>query len=421
MDFKQTIKKLIRQKKIEIVRQSISLQKAAEIAKSKNTAFLFENISGFKNFKIAANICTAENLYSLYNLNRSTLRKKMLSAIENQIKPKISGENSFAELPVDLSKLPILQHYKEDGGKYITAGVFFAKSPKYGQNLSFHRALVIGKNKLAIRLCHRHLWNFYSEANKNLAVAICIGLNPAVLLAGATCTEIGVDESTIASAFDGKPIELVALENGISVPKDSEIVLIGKITNELAAEGPFVDMTGTIDFTREQPVVEIEKILCRDKKEIIYHTIIPAKDEHRFLMGFPREPVIFKAVSEFCECKDVFLTNGGVNWLHAAVSIRKKSENDAKEAIEAVFRAHPSVKHVFVFDEDIDITHSEEREWAFATRFQGDKQMHVYENYKGSSLDPSSSGNEDRRLTCKIGFDCTIPLSKDKRDFLKLA
>jgi hypothetical protein len=35
-------------------------------------------------------------------------------------------------------------------------------------------------------------------------------------------------------------------------------------------------------------------------------------------------------------------------------------------------------------------------------------------------LDPSSEPGEDRRRTCKTGFDCTIPLSKERMDFKKV-
>jgi 3-polyprenyl-4-hydroxybenzoate decarboxylase len=41
-----------------------------------------------------------------------------------------------------------------------------------------------------------------------------------------------------------------------------------------------------------------------------------------------------------------------------------------------------------------------------ATRFQADKNM-IMKREKGSSLDPSS--DMDTQMTCKVGFDLTIP------------
>jgi 2,5-furandicarboxylate decarboxylase 1 len=131
----------------------------------------------------------------------------------------------------------------------------------------------------------------------------------------------------------------------------------------------------------------------------------------------PREPTIFREVSKVCDCKDVLITPGGCSWLHAAVSIRKREPDDGKKAIEAAFKGHSSMKHVFVVDDDINIHDPNEIEWAFATRFQGDKDMIIKPNEKGSSLDPSS--NLETRETCKIGFDLTIPAGKDPKSFKK--
>jgi len=46
-----------------------------------------------------------------------------------------------------------------------------------------------------------------------------------------------------------------------------------------------------------------------------------------------------------------------------------------------------------------------------ATRFQADKNM-ITRREKGSSLDPSS--DMDTQMTCKVGFDMTIPEGSKK-------
>jgi UbiD family decarboxylase len=134
-------------------------------------------------------------------------------------------------------------------------------------------------------------------------------------------------------------------------------------------------------------------------------------------MGMPREPTIFREVSKVCDCRDVSITPGGCSWLHAVVSIRKKGPEDGKKAIEAAFKGHASLKHVWVVDDDIDIHNPHEVEWAMATRFQGDKNM-IIKKEKGSSLDPSS--DLETRMTAKVGFDLTIPWGRDLKDFKKL-
>ncbi|RLG05901.1 MAG: UbiD family decarboxylase, partial [Thaumarchaeota archaeon] len=186
-------------------------------------------------------------------------------------------------------------------------------------------------------------------------------------------------------------------------------------TDEFADEGPFMDITGTYDILRKQRIIEIECVTMR--RNPIFQQILPAGNEHRILMGTPREAAIYKRVSKECKVLDVRLTNGGCSWLHCAVKIEKRGEDDARKAIEAAFEAHPSLKHVIVVDGDIDISNPSEIEWAIATRAQLDKDLILKPNQIGSSLDPSA--DQITRKTCKAGLDATIPLHVDRDKFVK--
>ena len=196
---------------------------------------------------------------------------------------------------------------------------------------------------------------------------------------------------------------------------EAELVLIAEMTGQEHSEGPFLDLTETPDIVRQQRVARIKKIYT--KPYPFFHGLLPGGLEHKILMGMPREPTIYREVSKVCQVKDVLVTPGGCSWLHGAVSIKKSSVDDGMKAIKAAFEGHKSMKHVFVVDDDIDIHDPNQIEWAMATRFQGDKDMLVLENQKGSSLDPSS--NLETRETTKIGCDLTIPFDRDPKDFMK--
>ena len=99
------------------------------------------------------------------------------------------------------------------------------------------------------------------------------------------------------------------------------------------------------------------------------------------------------------------------------VKIRKKSEEDAKNAIEAAFRGHQSLKQAIVVDEDIDVEDPNAVEWAVATRTQMDSDLSLRPGSLGSSLDPSA--DQVTRKTCKVGVDATIPLGSPKDGFVK--
>jgi UbiD family decarboxylase len=134
-------------------------------------------------------------------------------------------------------------------------------------------------------------------------------------------------------------------------------------------------------------------------------------------MGTPREATIFREVKAVCDCLDVRLTSGGSSWLHGVVKIRKTKERDARNAMDAAFKGHPSLKHVVVVDDDINIESPEEVEWAVATRTQLDKGLVLRRNELGSSLDPSA--DQVSRRTCKAGIDATIPLGASRDGYVK--
>jgi len=204
----------------------------------------------------------------------------------------------------------------------------------------------------------------------------------------------------------------------VEVPKETEIVLEGRITKEKAAEAPFLDLTEIVDRERQQPVVEIKCVTHREKP--IYQTILAGRNEHKFLMGMPKEPTMFNEVNKVCECKDVYITPGGCSWLHAVVQIKKQSSDDGRKAIMAAFEGHKSLKHCVIVDDDIDIYNPHEVEWAIATRFQADKNAIILPNQPGSSLDPSGDLTEGKKATtCKAGLDATVPFGKTDKGFTK--
>jgi len=109
------------------------------------------------------------------------------------------------------------------------------------------------------------------------------------------------------------------------------------------------------------------------------------------------------------------MTNGGCNWLHAVVQIKKKRESDPKKIIQKTFDLHRSLKQVTIVDEDIDPNSAESVEYAMATRFQANKDLVIIKNVRGSSLDPSS--DQKNLQTAKIGIDATRSSSKRPEGF----
>ncbi len=393
-----------------------NLEIARVLRENDGKAVLFENVKKSR-YRIVGGICgSRENFATALEVKKEELLFRISDAIKNPKEPEIVEKGSCQEIveeEIDLSEIPILTHSSRDMGPYITAGVFIAKDTEYGLNADYHRACPIAKDKLVARVCQRDLYKYMERCNGDLEVAICIGLHPSVSLAAAISAGIHVNELAISNSL--RPLHLVKCKTvDLYVPENSEIVLEGIITKERHDEGPFVDITGTHDLVRKEPVIKINCITHR--KNPIYQALLPAYSEHKLLMGMPREPVIYNEVNKVCRCKNVILTNGGCSWLHGIVQIEKENSDDGKKAIEAAFNGHGSMKHVVIVDDDIDIHDPDEIEWAIATRVQADKDV-VMKKEKGSSLDPSAG--EDR-TTCKVGIDATMPWDKDRKKFERI-
>lgn len=371
---------------------------------------LFERVEG-RQMSVISNLCATRELVCLgIGAERKDLHRRLAAAVAEPRKPEIVPAEGYRETEPDLSHLPILKYYPDDGGPYIASGIVVAKDPEYGLNASYHRSLVRSDRELVLRVVERHLHEYMRRGVDRFA--FCIGNSMPVMVAAAISIELGKSEFDVANALG--ETRLVELEGHV-VPQ-SEIVLLCRFTGEQAEEGPFLDLTETYDIVRKQPVAVVERMFTRP--DPVFHALLPGGLEHKVLMGMPREPTIFREVSAVCECLDVCVTPGGCSWLHAAVKIRKRDPQDAKRAIKAAFQGHASLKHVFVVDEDIDIEDPSALEWAMATRFQADKDLVVKPHEKGSSLDPSS--DQSTRETAKAGFDLTIPDPGRKKMFARV-
>ena len=392
------------------------------IERNHDSTILFENVEGSIGHKAAANVCLRENMAKHFGIEPAELLDAMEYAMNNRIAPiEVTTDAPVIENIIkspDLNQLPIPHHYPQDRGKYMSASIVIAE--RNGQrNVSFHRQFVRDKNHVVARLVPRHLRTIVNEArtlDEGVNIAIVNGADPCLLLAAAMSFNEPVDELTVASAlylqFYGKPMEVIKLENGVTVPADAEYAMSATITTEDDDEGPYIDITGTIDEVRKEPVIEVHTIYHRN--EPVFHALLPGLAEHHALMGLPRAPTIKSSVSRVCKCTDVIMTSGGSGWLSAVVQIEPNAPDDASKAIMAAFEGHPSMKAVTIVDTDINPADPVRVEWALMTRWQPDRDTIILSNQKGSSLDPTRS--EDG-LTSKIGYDATMPFGCDKSQF----
>ena len=422
MSFRTYIKRLADDGKLITITEPIGtdFEISGVLKEFEPRPVMFESIHGSE-FRAVGNIFPTKASFAEYfGYEIKEIIPALLSAIDKPSSPELVAEGACQEVVFvkpDLNQLPILRHFENDGGRYITSGVIVARHPAHGQNLDFHRCMQVSNTEMAMRVVKGRHFDAFLEDLRQVDVAICVGCGPNVLAAAATSVDKGIDELGIANALE--PLEVVRAKTvDLMIPADTEFVLEGTVyADQRLAEGPFVDLTETQDVVRDEPLFKVKAITHR--KDAIWQALLPGGLEHKLLMGMPREPTIYKSVNQVVSCLDVNVNPGGASWLHAIIKIDKQSPDDGKRAIQAAFEGHSSCKHVFVVDEDIDIYNPLEVEWALATRFQGDDDMYVKEKERGSSLDPSA--DLGMHLTTKIGFDLTKPIGEAGKPYEKVA
>ena len=402
---------------------SVNLEMFDRASASGSKGVVFSDIIESPGHRAALDVLVRDRLCEVFSVSPGELIDVLAWGMANP-EPPLVVDSTEAEVlqcrqePIDLQKIPIPRHYQEDAGRYQSASVIIAEYDGI-RNMSYHRQLLRGKRHCVARFVPRHLRTMYEKARANgdeVPIAVVNGADATVLLAAAMSFNEDLDELTVAAALHsrlhGKPLRMVRLPNGIAVPADSEYAMEARITLELDDEGPYVDITGTVDEVRQEPVIEYDSVYHRS--EPVFHALISAGVEHRTLMGMPRAPTIKAAVSKVVNCTDVYLTEGGCGWLSSVVQIKPQHEGDGIKAIHAALDGHRSMKQVVVVDEDIDIANPIRVEWALMTRWQPDTDTVILTGQKGSSLDPS---RDEDGSTSKIGMDATLPIGVDRGPF----
>ncbi len=388
-----------------------------------HSLIVFNDVLEAVGHRAAMNVLSRDRLCARLGMSPGQVVDLLGRGMSTRSEPQLISAN---EAPVlqsgqeepDLHGLPIPWHYREDRGRYMSASIVIAEWDGR-RNVSFHRQFLRDANHVVARLVPRHLRTMVDEARANgetVNIAIVNGCDPVVLLAAAMSFDEPIDEMTVAASLHeavyGTPLQVVTLPNGIAVPADAEYAMTATITLEDDDEGPYVDITGTLDEVRQEPVFEIHTV--HHRTDPIFHALIPAESEHKALMGLPRAPTVKSAVAAVCECHDVHMTDGGCGWLAAVVSITPQNEGDGRRAIEAALAGHRSMKMVTIVDSDIDVGDAERVEWAMMTRWQPDVDTVILTGQKGSSLDPTRAADG---TTSKVGFDATMPPGCNRAPF----
>ncbi len=320
----------------------------------------------------------------------------------------------------DLCKLPVHLQHAADGAPYISAGIDYALFPGTGfTNVGCRRIMLRGPRQAGVDLiAPSDMRAIYLEAaakKEPVPVAYAVGSHPADFLAAMTALP-NVDELDIIGGLRGQPVPVVkCVTSDIYVPADAEYVIEGVLdpAGHVEPEGPFGEYVGYYGVVKRNPVLHITAITHRE--DALFQTLTIggralartdtaqlSRDENRNRGLGGADGVSARAARRLCDAVE----RRHVQCARLAAPARA---GRCQERHRRVFGSHAEAKHVFAFDPDIDVFSDAETDWAFATRFQADRDLLVGSGFRVVPLDPSLGG---ARTGAKLGFDCTIPFGK---------
>jgi UbiD family decarboxylase len=321
---------------------------------------------------------------------------------------------------VDLMRLPFHPQHAYDGSCYISSAMDFTVDPVTGRRnvgcrrLSLRNRCECGTNVTAPSDLKR-IYHACVARGERLPVTFTVGAHPLDFIA-ATMRQ-GDDELALIARMRGERSAVVkSLTNDILVPADAEMTLEGYLDERgyVEPEGPYGEYMGYYGAIHMDPVFHCTAITLR--RDVMHLTLLHGSadvldqtdsatisalraeaDALRILKASGRDPV----AAYLCT------RSGGNNNLR--IALRQRTPGEARQAILTLFGALRPVKHIFVFDDDIDIRDEGQVAWALGTRFQADQDLVVLDGVLGMTMDPSLQG---RRTGAKAGFDCTRPLGR---------
>ena len=222
-------------------------------------------------------------------LLRNPLRYLSAPSTAWSMLPKKTSSGSVLSKSCEISDLPQLVSWPDDGGSFITLPQVLSAPPTDGKNISrnlnacnlgMYRIQLSGNQYIANKeiglhyQLHRGIGIHHQQAlkaNQPFPVTITVGGTPAMTLAAVMPLPEDVGELTFAGALAGHRIPMIVKKNssGSTLPTapiyaDADFAITGIVDpNSLKPEGPFGDHLGYYALTHPFPWMQVTGVYHR--------------------------------------------------------------------------------------------------------------------------------------------------------------
>ncbi|MBL0095564.1 MAG: menaquinone biosynthesis decarboxylase [Bacteroidetes bacterium] len=292
-----------------------------------------------------------------------------LGEIASWMPKEVSGRGACQEVAMkdpDITKLPVLTCWPEDGGPFVTLPVIQTRDPHTGiRNVGLYRMQVFEPTMTGMHW-HRHKvsarhFNEYKKLGQRMPVAVTIGGDPAYTYSATAPLPDGVDEFMLAGFLRKKRVELVkCLTIDMHVPADADFVIEGYVdpNEEFILEGPFGDHTGYYSLADYYPRFHITAITYR-KDPVYLCTIVGIPPQEDAWIGKATERIFLAPIKMTMvpEIVDMVLPVEGVFHNLVIVKIRKDYPGQALKVMNSLWGAGQMMftKMMVIVDGDVNI------------------------------------------------------------------
>jgi 4-hydroxy-3-polyprenylbenzoate decarboxylase len=428
MDLRQWMDLLDREGELHRIAAPVSWDReigtiSRKVLERKGPALLFENIRGYESTRgrrvFTGGIGTRERLALALGFPKDTSNREIVQHVMKKNGERIPPvrvatgpvkQNILKGDAIDLLEFPVPKWHYLEGGRYInTYACIVTKDPDTGvQNAGIYRGMVGRKNSIPSLLIKggqhwgQHFAK-YSDRKEKMPVACVIGWDPIMGFLAGSPLPAGICEFDVLGAYRGAPVPVVRCETvDLEVPAGAEIIIEGLIDPDPASyeiEGPFAEFTGYVsDLPTPRPTIEVTCITHRNDP------ILRGTQEGNMPNSYSENAVISSAqragiawniliAAGIPGVLDVYadpITCG----INIYIKIRKQYQAQPKQIAAALWGAGAGqgrYKHVFVFEDDIDVTSYEQMDWAIAYRVNaGHGGIVISPGLLGHALDPST-------------------------------
>lgn len=312
---------------------------------------------------------------------------------------------------INLTSLPILKTWSDDGGAFITMGQCYTQSLDGSvKNLGMYRLQVYDRNHLGLHWqIHKDsvgIFEEYKKAKQKMPVSIAIGGDPLYTWCATAPLPYGMFELMLYGFIKKRKAKMVkCVSNPLFVPYDSDIVIEGYVDTEvLRDEGRFGDHTGFYTPIEPYPVLEVSAIT--HKQNPIYLATVVGKPplEDKYL-GYPTERIFLPLLQTTTpSLVDYYMPENGVFHNLILAKIKARFPSQAKQSMHSFWGVGQMsfVKHAIFVGEDSPSLQSSEIVPYILNRFS--VKNCLFSEGVCDALDHSSPSFAEGG---KLGIDCT--------------